>query len=518
MTLPASKAIPDSLYTGWLATRTWFGRVWTDVLPWTIPVFVAVSLVGLSSKRIEQVIGVALALVLVAVMVPRPAVALIALVIFLPVQSIGFGLLLGIHFPASLLRVASSFKELMGICILLAALRRFRDRDEHLDRIDKALLAYVGAVTVYLLIPHVLAPSAPLNWSSRLLAWRSDCAYVLIFFAVRHAGLSPRARRLFAQVVIALGVLIIAVGLYQRVTPNSYAHFILHRAHQPDYLLSVLHYSNSQVITAVQFFLPQYGLHPLHVSSIFLSPYDMSDYLILVVALCAERISRDHRSPMNYIILAGAVATLFFSRVRADALAAVIILALIALPAPRRPTEARLRFVLALAVGAAIIIPTLGGTRYVGAEGGSSSSAGHIREIRNGISIIANNPLGLGLGNQPATASRFSTLTNPTSLISDNSITQVGDELGIEGLVPWLLTIALVLAAFRQRIRWGDELAAAAGFGLLGVLIAGQYHHVFLTYPGPWTLWAAVGLALPPMSAGREAPRAAPTAVPLGIA
>jgi hypothetical protein len=31
---------------------------------------------------------------------------------------------------------------------------------------------------------------------------------------------------------------------------------------------------------------------------------------------------------------------------------------------------------------------------------------------------------------------------------------------------------------------------------LLGIVMAGMYHHVFLNFALPWTLWATAGLAL----------------------
>jgi hypothetical protein len=39
----------------------------------------------------------------------------------------------------------------------------------------------------------------------------------------------------------------------------------------------------------------------------------------------------------------------------------------------------------------------------------------------------------------------------------------------------------------------------------LAIFVAGMYHHVFLSFPVPWILWAAVGLALRPEGASPEA-------------
>jgi hypothetical protein len=275
------------------------------------------------------------------------------------------------------------------------------------------------------------------------------------------------------------------------------------------YQLNVLHNTPAEVVNSLAYLVNQ---HPLRVSSIFLSPFDMGDFLVLVVALVAERISRDRRSWTNYLLLGGSIAALFASRVRADSLAALVVLGLAVLPSPPRPVTARIRLIAAIAIGAAIIIPSLGGTRFVGAQGGNASNQGHIREITNGIHAMVDHPLGLGIGVQPATANRFLLSGNQIGLYTtDNSITQVGDELGFQALLPWLGFLIAAGVALRRRARGHDPLVAGAGLALIGILIAGQYHHVFLTYPVPWTLWAAIGLALRDRSAEpRRTPRTRP--------
>ena len=56
--------------------------------------------------------------------------------------------------------------------------------------------------------------------------------------------------------------------------------------------------------------------------------------------------------------------------------------------------------------------------------------------------------------------------------------------------------VGFILWELKRRASRGDMYAADVGFGLLGILIAGLYHHVFLLLPVPWTVWALAGLAL----------------------
>ena len=473
----------------------------------------------LSQHRLQQVVGAGIALGIFALAVRRPTGALIALVVFLPLEGFGFGLLLGLHVPAELLRLSSSLKELLGISVLAAAIHHMRNTKTKLDKIDIAILLYVGAVTAYLLFPRLFSTTAPTSLTPRLLAWRADCAYVLLFFAVRHAPITTNARARVARAIQGVGWLIVAAGVYQRLRPKSFDHFVLHRAHQTQYLQAVLHEPNSQVLQGLHFIT---NPHPLHVTSIFLSPYDMADYLLLVVGVTLGRIGNKRDNPWNYILLIGSMAVIFFSEVRADLLAGIVILVIAIAPAAKRLTESRIRLGMVLLAAALIVAPYLGGTRFVNAQGGASSNQGHIREFENGVALTVHHPLGLGLGDQPATSSRFSTalglqgenptiiegavvfnpsyliatIPQPPNVVSDSSIAQVSDELGLQGFIPWIALLVMVLMAVYRRLQSADSFAAGAGLAMIGLLIAGQFHHVFITFPLAWSLWACLALAL----------------------
>lgn len=464
------------------------------VLPWAIPVLVLFVGVALSHKHLADLIGLLIALPIFLALVRRPGVALIILVIALPLEPIGFPLLYSAHVPAALLRPLSSYKELLGLAVLVAGLLELRRTGRKLDRIDVLLLVYVGVVTLYLAVPHLFASGAPTEWSTRLLAWRTDAGYVLIFFGARHAPLGARVKEHFTRAVLAIGALMGAVGIFERLDVHGWVHFVGSTAHVPLYEVNVLGETGTQVVSNLGYI---YNTNPLRVSSLLLSPFDMSDYLVVAIAIAAVRISSARRDWLNYVVLGLGLASIFFSRSRSDGVAAVIVLVLIALPSARSPLEGRLRLIGVLLVAAALIVPVLGGTRFVGAQGGSSSASGHVVELQDGLRVLEYYPLGLGLGDQPDTATRFTASTkqvNP-AYISDNLALQVGDELGFQALLPWLAMMGCILWEFWRRGR-RDAFAAALGFAFLGVVIAGLYHQVFLTFPVPWTLWGGAGLAL----------------------
>jgi hypothetical protein len=452
----------------------------------------AVSVYAFSEKVLAEMIAAAIASVVFVLLVNRPGVALITLIIFMPLQLVGFGLLLGLHVPTAVLRALGGVPELLALTVLVAGLRALRDSGRRLDRVDLALLAYVAVVTLYLFAPHLFSGFATTQWSPRILAWRSDAGYPLVFFAARHAPITPRQKEIFLRVVLGLGALVAFFALYQRLAPQSWSNFILNTAHVATYEFKVLNLPPGVIVQNLGYI---FNVSPLRVSSLYLSPFDMADFLVLVSAVAATRISSQSRGRLNYVVLAAAVAAMFFSNARSDGVAVLVILILVILPSSRRPVEGRLRLIGALLVGALILVPALAGTRFVGAQGGASTDQAHVTSIEDGIKVINQFPLGVGLGFQPSTANRFASTVAHTD-ISENSILQVGDELGLQALIPWLAMMGLILWELKRRAAGGDRFAAAFGLALVGVMVAGLSHHVFLLLPVPWTLWAGVGLAL----------------------
>ncbi len=199
------------------------------------------------------------------------------------------------------------------------------------------------------------------------------------------------------------------------------------------------------------------------------------------------------------------MGTIFFTQARANEIAAVVLLILIGLPTAKSPVEGRLRIGAVILVGAILVVPTLAhSSRFFNNSVAAQSSTGHIYEFDQGVGIIYYYPLGLGLGQQPGVANRVGTLA---TLInggdnSDNMITQVGDELGLQALIPWLAMMIFALIALKRRASTGDLMAVTGGFALLGIVICGQFHHVFLEFPVPWTLWAMVGMGLSTFETG----------------
>ncbi|MDQ1392640.1 MAG: hypothetical protein QOF30_1617 [Acidimicrobiaceae bacterium] len=490
----AADAVDEVIH--WVASRLRSQR-WI----WLLPLAVLYAMMHWPYGRIVHVIAGVVAAGVLAWAIKRPGNALIVLVCFLPLQAIGFGFLLRLHVPAQILRPAGGIKDVLAAGILLSALHALHvgrtrlGKESQLDAIDKVLLLYVAVVTFYLIFPHLFTLFPVTNrWSVRLLAWRADCGYVLLFFAVRHAPIPATARRRFIQVLIALTGLTVILGFYQWIRPQSWSNLILMSGRQVQYQLNVLGIDPATVGRNLGYLT---NLSLLRVASVFISPFDMADFLLIPLAIAVERIARDYRSRGSYVLGAGILAVLFASRVRADALAAVIIAVVAMLPTPNRPVAARLRLLAAILVATAIIVPSLGGTRFVNAEGGAKSNQGHISEIAGGLKQMTRNPLGLGIGNVAGVGDRFVLAANRQGGFTvDNAVLQVGNELGFQAMLPWLLMVFLIWRGLGRAARRPDPFAGGIRLAFLAIFVAGMYHHVFLSFAVAWILWSAVGLAL----------------------
>lgn len=468
-------------------------RLPPTLLFWVAPAAVALGVALLSQHRIEYVIAGAVGLLLFVWAVRHPGPSLSILVAVVALQGVGFGFLYAAHVPGFALRAGGSLKDLLGLGILGSAVLNVARTGRRLGRLEKWALVYVAVVTAYLVLPALFAPDSPHRWSVRLISWRLDAGYPLLFIALRHAPISRRARSWFSGTVVAIGALAGAFAIWQWIAPSAFYRFIVNTGKQVNYERNVLHSSWESIQSTLQY-LTVSGSHR-HLGSIFLSPFDMADFLLIVVAVIAERLVRGDRRPVLLGLFALVVVALFASQVRADAVAALVIFFVALVPVIGRPVLARWGFVLMLAIGAAIVVPSVGGTHFIGGQNSGSSTTGHIRELNAGLSQLTQTPLGQGLGNNPVSANRF---ISPGSgaFTSDDSYLQVGDELGLLAMVPWLIFVFGCLVALFRRARSPSPTPAVAALALLGVLVSGLFHHVFLNFSTAWTLWALVGLGL----------------------
>jgi len=473
---------------------------------WLAPLGVFI-LVGASPQfGFTLVVAAVLALAMVVVMSRHPGPTLVALAWFLPLQIPLFSFLYHHGVPGSVVRPFGALKEALGLALVIAAVRAIRAGRTRLDTLDKLLIAYVAALVVYLLLPALVSAGNfyPRSFSTRMLGFRMNAGFVLVLFGARHAPIDERWRRRFVGSILGVSAVLAAFGLYQFAQPASFTDFIFNTLGIPFYELEVLDSPIDGVVQLVRWTTTR----PVRVGSLFVGPFNFADFMLLPAGLLLARLARRAARPRDVALIVAAGGCILASQTRANIIALVVMALLALAPAGGRAAALsagrifanRLRLAAIVVLAVAAFIPSLASTRLGGAAESGESTQGHFDEIRGGIELLTEYPLGFGLGTAPAVAVREE---GALVIISDNSFLQVGNELGA---VMMVLFIVILFALVRRLGRAArddpdNDLAAGARLALLGLLVAGAFHHVFQNFAIAWLVWGMAGLALAPSRA-----------------
>jgi hypothetical protein len=475
----------------WRPRRGWYRPKLTwlaPLLPFVLIVFGAFTGVGLP-KIVGGLIGIALLWGLSK----RPVWCALAAVPVVTLQQVGLPLLWSLGMPGQVARQLGALKDVLGLALVVAAVAEIRREPRKLDPIDKLALGYIGIVFVNLIAPQLFSPLLPATFSTRLLAFRYDAGYVLLFLSLRHIRFPADMRERFVRAMLGLAAVIVAGGLWERFAASNFDNFILNTAHFVDYSVQVMGQPGYQVAPTVQFL----GQRPVHVGSFILSPHNMCDFLLVAFAFILERAARAHRwrSAIVAFVLIG--VTMVFAQVRADLLAAGVLMGLVLLPRQGRRAISRVGVVAMIGVAAVLVFPLAAHSRLLGGGNASTSNTAHKGEFALAVTLMSHHPLGIGLGNNPATGNRFQlSAAQQGALTGDNSWLQVGDELGVPALIVYTAMLVAIVMALIRRGR-EEAFPNAVLLAFVGIWVAGMFHHVFLSFPQAWALWSAVGLALP---------------------
>jgi hypothetical protein len=475
---PRSLRLPTRPYSEWWA--------------WLVPPVAFVIVLLAPALGWPLLVAPAIAVPAIIVLSRYPGFSLVALIWFLPLQIPVLSYLYEQGAPAQLLKVAGYTKEGLVAAVFIAGAREVVRRRSRLDGLDKLILAYCAALTIYVVFPFFVSSQFfPRSGFDRLLGYRINAGFLLVFLACRHAPIGAKWRRRFIVSVIGAALLLAAIGVYQFIRPEWFSDFVLDDLGIPFFQLDVLEVPLDGVVSTFRWTQE----NPVRVGSLFVGPFDFADFLLLPAALLLVRLTRRAGRLRDVGFLAIIGGALLASQTRANIIALGVVVLLALAPSPNRLLANRLRILAIVLLAAVAFVPRLASSRLGGAEQSAKSTEGHVNEIQFGLTVLQEYPLGLGIGTAPAVSARS---PDAIVVISDNSLLQVGNELGIGMMALFIaILVATVLALWRRsRGDPEDHLADGACLALIGLIIAGQFHHVFQTFAIAWPLWAAIGLAL----------------------
>jgi hypothetical protein len=459
---------------------------------WLSPLAVFVFVGAAPALGFTRVVAAILGLAVVVVMSRWPGPTLVSLVWFLPLQIPLFSYLYHHGVPGPLVRPFGALKEVLGLALLVAAVRAMRADHRRLDTLDKLILAFVAALVLYLVAPMVVSTGDfyPRSLSTRLMGFRVNAGFLLMLFAARHAPIDARWRRRFVASIVAVSAVLAAFALYQYARPASFTDFIFNTLGIPYYQLDVLDTPIEGVVQLVRWTTTR----PVRVGSLFVGPFNFADFMLIPAGLLLARLARRGARLADVGMLVAIGAAIFASQTRANLLG-LGVMALLAMAPRRGSLTNQLRVVAIVALAVVAFVPSVASSRLGGAGASGSSTEGHVDEIRGGIELLQAYPLGFGLGTAPAVAVREE---GAPLVISDNSLLQVGNELGVVMMVFFIVILIAVIRRLGTAARGdpGNDLAAGARLALIGLVLAGQLHHVFQTFAISWLVWALAGLGL----------------------
>ncbi len=311
----------------------------------------------------------------------------------------------------------------------------------------------------------------------------------LVFFLVTWA-VALRMAKLrvhWRWLVLAAAAGVVIVGLLQA--------FVL-----PDDFLRHFGY-NDATIPAVETI--NHNDHYQRIASTLRGANPLGAYLIIPVSLLSVMMLRDGRNWKKAVFLAGAVVVLFFSFSRSAWLGAILsVLTVLMLNKMSRKAQgialagvgAIVLIVSGLAVGFRhsqhfqnVILHTQHDSVIV------SSNDNHVAALKAGLRQVRDDPL----GNGPGTAGPASQYNQGQVRIAEDYYVQIAQEIGILGLLLFLLIITGVGALLY--VRRDDPLALSLFASLIGLSFINLLSHAWTDDTLAYVWWGLAGVAMAPM-------------------
>jgi hypothetical protein len=379
---------------------------------------------------------------------------------------------------------------------------------------DRLALAYALAIVLYALVPQDWL-GGEATTRGILYALRHDLTPVAAYALGRIAGRAITDRRVTLAVIAGTGVAVALVGLADvYLVPLQW----WRDSGVPGWFAEQLGLVYSEGLSG----LPENWVlntgdeeHPLRrLTSTFLSPL-ASGYLLVValVLLLAVRRPRGWQIACIAICAVG----LLFTHTRAAMLALAVALLALALFQRRVLLVGLAVGVIVLGAGFVKVFPEIGpGTSYTQAEleflranaaahpgvdtdplsPGESSTASHLRNLRDGIETVLRHPQGYGLGNAGVTASR----TGLEPAAGESTYTELGVEAGLLGALLFLAWNVTLVLRLRRR-------AAGLAAVLVAVLVLGLQTDVIGVHWLAFVVWLLAGAAVDESPGGSQAAR-----------
>lgn len=432
-----------------------------------------------------------LAVGVVAAASRRPDRCLAALAALMPFQVFVPSFLLASGVPKIAVRALGGWRELLGLAIVVAAVRHAQRHRHRLDRVLVLGVAYLLLTGAYALVPTLFAADAPADVQIRSLGWRALASFVVLLLACREAGLGAEARAVVERYLL-LGAAVVSAGaLWEALDSASWNRFAVETIQVIQYKIEILGLRPAQ-LTDVRVYGVVGGHEVVRASSVFGSPIPLGHYMLLPFAVALERMLRGRTRGMTALAVAFGTAILV-TQTRSALVGAVVVLAATMRRSPGRSPAQRTRFTVILAGVAIVSAPFVVAAGLTSRFDDKASNTQHQQAFTSALESVVERPMGTGIGTTAGVGQRFRT----SRVIAENYYLQVAQEVGVIGGVIFLSLVVTVNRRLRRaRDETGDATVAAIRSGVLGICTAAVFLHSFDNQTVSWLTFGLSGMAL----------------------
>jgi hypothetical protein len=394
--------------------------------------------------------------------------------------SVGFGTL----FPSISQGIKAWAEVLMTLASIIVLVLLYKKRELKLLK-DPIIFLPILYVVLHLLLLPIFWHGKSASISGLIIDLRYIVFFGLVYIALK---LHPNYRKLFIKVGIA-GALVVLVFALLQVTILP---------------VDILKYIGYNTHTIVPYLTVDQNQTYIRINSTLRGPNPVGAYALIALTLTLAALlkkpvtTRKKRIIMAILAVCGTIA-LWVSYSRSALLATIFSLLLVLFSASYKRISKRVWVgTISLLVIVFIAIVTIGGSGFISnivlhdnPSGGSAtkSDAGHITSLKSGLTLLAKNPLGAGIG---STGSASLSSTSP--LIIENQYLFTAHEAGWLGLGLFLVIFIWILKKlWHRRQDWLalGVFASGIGLGLIGILLP-----VWVDDTISIVWWGLAGLAL----------------------
>jgi hypothetical protein len=467
------------------------------------PAFVVRIGIFFGLTNLEQLVSMAAGVLVLCVIVRRPAGSVAFLVGLLPFTIMFSSLLYSLGVGGGVARTAALWKELVVLAIVIAAWQRRRTHPYVPDALDRVGVAFVALGTAYLVVPALFVgePGVSLSLDTKFVAWRLLVLPAALFLAARRLRLDEdeiaKVLRALTRLAVVLGVIgvveFFASDWWNRLLINTFGvNKYRSEVLQNDLLALGLRADDIRTYGEVA------GRDIVRIGGPVLSYLTFAFILVIVIGLLLERLVRGQVSSLVVVGIGTCGAGLLFTQTRSAIVGACVLVVAVLRPAPGRRTSTRVQYTIAAGAAMLIAVPVVFGAGLADrfTSGDKSSDSIHEDRIDYAMDVVEDNPLGLGLALGATTSGR----SVPEAIVSENQVLDVGIQLGWLGMGLFVAQYGLIARALKRAAsRAGPEAqvgAMAVRNAMIGMLVPIWYLQPLSVFEVAWMLFGLAGAVL----------------------